>query len=90
MNFVVFGVIFGVFFSYVFCIFVETSQKGRHAFRLRHGEWIEGRTYQNRAQIAQESLQNGCRKTTRPEVMKKLSFSLIWEAILEPTSETNH
>jgi hypothetical protein len=83
--FVVFGTIFGVFFAQFFFL-IENSKKGRHAFRLRHGECIKGRTYQNRAQIAQESLQNGHRKTTRPEVVKKLSFSSIWGAILESKS----
>ena len=35
-------------FSIFFMFFSKNSKKGRHAFGLRHGEWIEGRTFQNR------------------------------------------
>ena len=85
-RFLLFLELFLVCFLHSFLFFFENSKKGRHAFRLRHGECIKGRTYQNRAQIAQESLQNGHRKTTRPEVVKKLSFSSIRGAILESKS----
>ena len=85
-DFLWFWSYFWIDFSTIFMICSKNLKKGRHAFRLRHGERIEGRTYQNRAQIAQESVQNGHRKTTRPEVVKKLCVSSIWEPILEQKS----
>ena len=39
------GLFLDRFFN-IFLLFFNNSKKGRHAFRLRHGEWIEGLTYQ--------------------------------------------
>ena len=44
-----FSMILGLFldqFFNIFLFFFKNSKKGRHAFRLRHGEWIEGLTCQ--------------------------------------------
>ena len=73
---------------YVF--FSKIKKKGRHAFRLRHAQRIEGRTSRNRAQAGQKSFENRARKTSRPEVVKKLFFNPFCEPVWSKKVRQNH
>ena len=56
-------------FSTVFIFFSKNSKKGRHAFRLRHGERIEGRTYQNGAQTDQKTFRHRPRTNISQQII---------------------
>ena len=77
-----FSMILGLFLDQLFNIFLfffNNSKKGLHAFRLRHGEWIEGLTYQFWANIAPKSNWNRPRKKQH----EKHATNVIFHQFLE-------
>ena len=59
--------------------FSKNSEKGRHVFRLRHGDQIEGRTHQNRAQTDQKTFRNQPRKKVPQQMLKSVDFCRFWD-----------
>ena len=66
-------------FSTVCMLFPKNSKKGRHAFRLRHGKRIDGRTYQNRAQTDKKTLRTRTRNKVSQEMLKSQYLYRFWD-----------
>ena len=73
-----FDLFFKVFFHQKLKVSHAFHKKARHAFRLRHGEWIEGRTFRNLPNIAQKSSPKVSSKRGPQKKFKKSTFDHFW------------